>query len=632
MAVNKKNSLEYHLYLFHEGTDSRAYEFMGSHFEKRGRYPGVVFRVWAPGAKSVSVIGDFNEWNRGATPMKKISVGVWEVFVSGLEQYSAYKYCVETSRGKFLEKSDPYAFHAEVRPKTASKAYDLDAYEWRDDEWIAARSACPMFDRPMNIYELHPGSWRLHADGSPYSYAQLAAELIPYVKDLGFTHIELMPVMEFPFDGSWGYQCTGYFAATSRYGTPADFMAFVDACHDAGIAVILDWVPAHFPKDGHGLMEFDGTCCYEYSDAMKREHPDWGTRVFDYGRNEVRSFLMSSAVFWFEKYHIDGLRVDAVASMLYLDYARLPGQWRPNKYGGRENLEAVDFLQRLNEAVFASFPNVLMIAEESTAWANVTKPTYLGGVGFSFKWNMGWMNDIIHYLQMDPVFRQFNHKDITFSLMYAFSENYILPISHDEVVHGKGSLLNKMPGFYDDKFAGTRSFYSYMMAHPGKKMIFMGSEFGQFIEWAYDKSMDWHLLEFDRHRQLLDFFREINRFYLDRSELWEIDYDWKGFDWLCCDDFNGNTIAFSRKNASGGELLFVANFSPVNRAGYQLGVPLPGAYRELLNSDDVRFGGWGNTNPHILYTENNPWHGKEQSIKLTVPPYGAVFLERVTDQ
>jgi 1,4-alpha-glucan branching enzyme len=621
------DALDLHLYLFHEGCDSRAYNVLGAHIVNEGRKKGVMFRVWAPDAQNVAIIGDFNDWNRDKHPMKKISVGVWELYIPRLTQFVSYKYAVKTKQGDWREKSDPYAFHSETRPLTASKVYDISGFEWNDADWFAAKSE--PYNKPLNIYEVHLGSWRRGDDDSLLTYSGIADMLVPYVKEMGYTHIELMPVTEHPLDLSWGYQVTGYFAPTSRFGTPHDFMAFVDKCHQAGIGVILDWVPAHFPKDGHGLIEFDGTCCYEYSDPVKREHPEWGTRVFDFGRNETRSFLMSSALFWLEHYHIDGLRVDAVASMLYLDYGKKHGQWLPNIHGGRENLEAIDFLRKLNEAVFAQFPHTLMIAEESTAWPMVTKPTYMGGLGFNFKWNMGWMNDTLEYAKSDPVFRQYKHNNLTFSMMYAFSENYLLPISHDEVVHLKGSLIHKMPGYYDDKFAGVRTYLSYMMAHPGKKLLFMGSEFGQFTEWSEARSLDWHLLEYDRHRQLQLYVKTLNNLYLEHSEFWENDMSWDGFEWLCNDDYQGNTLGICRKNLTGGELVAIFNFSPLNRLGYRIGVPTEGIYREILNSDSIEFGGWGNTNPNDLGTEFFPWHGKEQSFQLTVPPFGAVFLKRV---
>jgi 1,4-alpha-glucan branching enzyme len=619
-------TLALHLHLFHEGTDSRAYEFLGARVTTRGRRRGVLFRVWAPDAAQVSVVGDFNDWDREKHAMTKISVGVWELFVPGAGEYTAYKYALETKQGRVLEKADPYAFHAETRPHTASKVFALDGYEWGDEAWRRAHAS--PYSRPLNVYEVHLGSWRRGEDERLLSYDEIADRLIPYVKEMGYTHIELMPVMEHPLDASWGYQVTGYFAPTSRFGTPHDFMRFVDRCHQAGVGVLLDWVPAHFPKDAHGLVEFDGTYCYEYGDPCKMEHKEWGTRVFDYGRNEARSFLMSSALFWFDKYHVDGLRVDAVASMLYLDYAREAGTWRPNVHGGRENLEAISFLRQLNEQVFASFPHALMIAEESTAWPMVTAPTYTGGLGFNFKWNMGWMNDALEYAKSDPIFRQYIHGNLTFSLMYAFSENYILPVSHDEVVHGKCSLLQKMPGYYDDKFAGVRTFLAYMMTHPGKKLHFMGNEFGQFIEWNFAHSLDWHLLEYDAHKKLHAYVKALNHLYLACPALWECDCEQAGFDWLNHGDYQGNTLAYRRMDVSGGELTAVFNFSPMLKEGYRLGVSAPGRYREVLNSDDADFGGWGHKNPGDLYTQDAEWLGRPCTLTFTLPPFGAVFFQK----
>ncbi len=631
-AVRKKappldETTQLHLFLFHEGTDSRAYEFLGSRVVRRGRKSGVLFRVWAPDARSVSVMGDFCDWDRDAHPMEKISVGVWELFIPGLKEFDAYKYAIVSPQGWHLEKADPYAFHAETRPRTASKVYTLDGYEWQDDPWRAAQQGA--YAKPLNIYEVHLGSWRRGENDRLLSYEELADQLIPYVKEMGYTHIELLPVTEHPLDASWGYQVTGYFAPTSRFGTPHEFMAFVDRCHTAGVGVLLDWVPAHFPKDPHGLVEFDGTYCYEYGDPCKMEHKEWGTRVFDYGRNETRSFLMSSALFWFDKYHIDGLRVDAVASMLYLDYARKDGQWRPNVHGGRENLEAISFLRQLNEQVFAAFPGALMMAEESTAWPMVTKPPYMGGLGFNFKWNMGWMNDALHYAKQDPIFRQFNHNDLTFSLVYAFSENYILPVSHDEVVHGKCSLLQKMPGYYDDKFAGVRVFLAYMMGHPGKKLHFMGNEFGQFEEWNFARPLDWSLLDFDKHKQLQTYVKALNHLYLSCPAFWECDCEWRGFDWVNHGDYQGNTLAFRRIDVNGGEVVAIFNFSPMLKEYYRLGVPHPGRYRVVLNSDAAIFGGWNHFLPEEVSTWPEEWLDKPHSLSITLPPYGAVILERI---
>ena len=617
---------------FHEGREVRAWNLLGCHAEDGGH----VFHVWAPHAVEVSLIGDFNGWDESADPMTDLGNGIWEGRISGLERYATYKYAVRTADGRTLAKADLYAFHAETRPGNASKVYDLSGYEWGDQNWLNWRRKHPVYHSPLNIYEVHLGSWRRTGEGEFLSYRDIARYLVPYVKEMGFTHVELMPVTEHPLDMSWGYQCTGYFAATSRFGTPHDLMYLIDQLHQAGIGVILDWVPAHFPKDAFGLYEFDGTPTYEYADPRKGEHADWGTRVFDYGRSEVRSFLISSAMFWLEEYHIDGLRVDAVASMLYLDYGRQDGQWVPNVFGGHENLEAVDFLQQLNTQIFTAHPDVLMIAEESTAWPRVSHPVgkggLEGGLGFNLKWNMGWMNDILHYIKLDPYFRQFNHKDITFSLMYAFSENFVLPLSHDEVVHMKGSLLNKMPGTDEEKYAGVRAFYTYMLTHPGKKLLMMGSEFGQWNEWHYEQSLDWHLLEMDnedgqRHRQLQAFFRAVNAFYLEHPELWDMDFDWEGFEWIEADDHQANTIAFLRKDRKGNTLITVCNFSPVDRTGYTVGVPVPGAYTCLFSTDDPAFGGQGRGDREPVKSQYHASQGREQSITLSLPPMSAAIYK-----
>ena len=619
---------------FSKGQSVRAQEFLGSHPAVVDGQAGWTFRVWAPHAQSVAVMGDFNGWNDSDHPMRPLEGGVWEAFLPGLQQYDNYKYAVHTRDGRVLAKSDPYAFHAETRPGTASKLYDLSGYQWGDQGWMDYRKGNPIYQKPLNIYEVHLGSWRRTADDQMLSYRDIGKYLVPYVKEMGFTHVELLPVTEHPLDASWGYQCTGYFAATSRFGTPHDFMWLVDQLHQAGIGVILDWVPAHFPKDAFGLYEFDGEPCYEYADPRKGEHADWGTRVFDYARKEVRSFLFSSALFWLEQYHVDGLRVDAVASMLYLDYGRQGGQWTPNVFGGHENLEAVDFLQQLNGHIFMAHPDVMMIAEESTAWPRVSHPVgeggLEGGLGFNLKWNMGWMNDILHYIKLDPYFRQFNHKDITFSLMYAFSENFVLPLSHDEVVHMKGSLINKMPGTNEEKFAGVRVFYTYMLAHPGKKLLMMGTEFGQWNEWHFEHSLDWHLLDPEAewakpHRQLQQFFKQANALYLAHPELWELDFSWEGFEWIEANDNQANTVAFLRKDAKGDALVIVCNFSPVDRTGYTVGVPVPGAYTCIFSTDDPTFGGKGLGDTQPVKSQYNESQGKEQSITLKLPAMSAAI-------
>ncbi|SCJ39964.1 1%2C4-alpha-glucan branching enzyme GlgB [uncultured Flavonifractor sp.] len=613
------------LFHFLQGDNCRAQDYLGAHPANVDGQDGYVFRVWAPHAKGVSVMGDFNDWNEDSHPMNRLDGGVWELFIPGMKQYDTYKYAVHARDGRVLAKSDPYAFHAETRPGNASKLYDLSGYQWGDQKWLEYRKSHTVYHSPLNIYEMHLGSWRRTGEGEFLSYRDMANWLVPYVKEMGFTHVELMPITEHPLDASWGYQCTGYFAATSRFGIPHDLMYLIDQLHQAGIGVILDWVPAHFPKDAFGLYEFDGEPCYEYADPRKGEHADWGTRVFDYDRKEVRSFLFSSALFWLEQYHIDGLRVDAVASMLYLDYSRQSGEWVPNKYGGHENLEAIDFLRTLNTHIFVPHPDVLMIAEESTAWPLVSHPVEEGGLGFNLKWNMGWMNDITHYMKLDPYFRQFNHKDITFSLMYAFSENFILPLSHDEVVHMKGSFLNKIPGPYEEKFAGVRAFYTYMLTHPGKKLLMMGSEFGQWNEWHYEYSLDWHLMENKENRDIKAFFQAANAFYLENKPLWDLDFSWEGFQWICADDNQNNCASFLRKDSKGDFILAVCNFSPVHRPGYRLGVPYRGTYQCVFNSDDERFGGSGLGDKEPLSSEDIPMHGQDQSLVIDIPPMSGVI-------
>ena len=620
-------SIELPAYLFHQGTNYRSQEFLGAHPIRRGRGYATVFRVWAPNAAAVSVVGDFNAWDRTAAPMTKITEqGIWECVIRKRKRFDSYKYAVETRDGRVLMKADPYGFHTECPPQTASKYYPLGRYEWQDAEWMTARTKRHHLTEPLNIYEVHAGSWRTYPDGTPFGYRKLADELSDYAAGMGYTHIELLPVSEYPFEGSWGYQATGYFAPTARYGEPDDFKYFVDRCHQRGIGVILDWVGGHFPRDAQGLFEFDGQPLYEYQDMRKGDQPQWGTRVFDFGRNEVQCFLVSNALFWIEEYHIDGIRVDAVASMLYLDYGREEGQWARNEQGGRENLEAVAFLKKLNSEILTRHPDAMMIAEESSAWPMVTKPPYIGGLGFTFKWNMGWMNDSLAYIALDPVYRSYHHDKLTFGMFYAFSENFILPISHDEVVHGKRSLVNKMPGDYWKKFAGFRAFLGYMMAHPGKKLNFMGSEFAQFIEWDYKKELDWLLLDYPAHRQAQEYVRCLNHVYRSTRPLYEVENSWEGFRWLVVDDSTQNVIAFARFDERGRALVAVINFSPVVREHYRIGVPQEGGYEEILNSDSAEFGGSGVMNPGPLAAELVEMHGCPQSLEITVPPLAAVYL------
>ena len=618
-AVEKRSEL------FYSGRDCRAFDYMGAHPFVQDGEQGYLFRVYAPEAEKVSVMGEFNDWNRDADYMTRDEQGIWEKFIPNIPEYAAYKYSVWAKSGDVFDKSDPYGFHFETRPGNATKAYDLDGYEWGDSSWLDWRKKHLPYSNPVNIYECHLGSWKMHEDGNFYSYRQLADELVPYVKEMGYTHIEFMPLTEYPFDGSWGYQVIGYFAATSRYGTPKDLMYLIDKAHQAGLGIIMDWVPAHFPKDGCGLVEFDGSHLYEYADPLKMEHKEWGTRVFDYGKVSTRNLLFSSAMFWIEKFHMDGLRVDAVASMLYLDYNR-QGEWRPNVHGGRENLEAVDFLRLLNEYILTDHPDVMMIAEESTAWPMVTKPGYDGGLGFNFKWNMGWMNDMLCYCSADPFFRKDMHDKITFSFMYAFSENYILPLSHDEVVHGKCSLISKMPPPYENQFGGLRALYGYMAAHPGKKMLFMGGEFAQFSEWAYQRGLDWMLLDYPAHRQMQAYVKALNHFYLATPQLWEQDTDWRGFEWISHEDNRNNIIACRRVAKDGSDIVVVVNFSPEEQQEYRIGVPITGTYEEIFTSDKTEFGGSGMANGK-LKTENKPMHGQEQSIVLKIPRFGVLFFK-----
>jgi 1,4-alpha-glucan branching enzyme len=618
---------EEQLYLFHEGTNYRSYQMLGAHLTMRNQEQGVRFGVWAPNAGWVSVVGEFNAWNPNVNPMHRIEgSGVWEAFIPEAAEYHMYKYAIGTGSGEVLYKYDPYAYYSEVRPKTASIIYDLEGYSWGDTVWQEKKLDKLSIEQPMLIYEVHLGSWKRKEDDQFLTYRELAYALVDYVVDMGYTHIELLPVMEHPFDGSWGYQVLGYYAATSRYGTPKDFMFFVDYCHQKGIGVILDWVPGHFPRDAHGLARFDGTPIYEHPDPRRGEHPGWGTLIFDYGRLEVQSFLISNVVFWLEYFHVDGFRVDAVTSMLYLNFERK--DWLPNQYGGNENLEAVALLKRMNEVVYSIYPNTLMIAEESSEWPLVTAPTNCGGLGFLYKWNMGWMNDTLKYCSMDPIYRKWNHNLLTFSLTYAFSENYILPFSHDEVVHGKRSLLNRMPGEYNQKFAGLRCLYGYMMAHPGKKLLFMGGEFGQFIEWKYDAALDWLLLDYEMHQKLKDYVKAINHFYRENPSLWEDDHGWSGFQWICADDHDQSVLSLIRTgHKKGDQTIVVVNFTPVARQNYRIGVPKASGYKEILNSDDISFGGNGLISTEMIKTENLPCHGFEQSVALQIPPLSTVFYK-----
>lgn len=623
---------DFQTYLFHEGTNYQAYDLLGSIYipATDGQAEGFRFIVWAPNASSVSLVGNFNNWQVGECPMNRINdSGIWHTFIEGMEEGEVYKYAITTHSGQVMMKSDPYAFHSELRPNNASITCRLDKYEWKNqiDKKVSKKST---FELPMLIYEVHAGSWKRHEDGSVYTYRELAKELIPYAVDMGYTHIELMPIQEYPYDGSWGYQVTGYFSATSRYGRPEDLMFFVDSCHDAGLKVIMDWVPAHFPRDAHGLARFDGTCLYEYADPRLGEHAHWGTLVFDYGRPEVQSFIISNAMFWLEVYHFDGIRVDAVSSMLYLDYGRNDGEWVANKYGGNGNLEAIELLKNLNMTVLKEFPNALMIAEESTAFPKITKPPHDDGLGFNYKWNMGWMNDYLRYFSLDPIYRKDNHNLLTFLMMYAYSENFILPISHDEVVHGKGSLIGKMYGSYEEKFATLKAFYGCMMALPGKKLMFMGGDIAQFNEWNFETQLDWNLLEFDSHRQYNYFVKELNHVYKDNRCLWQTDVSWEGFEWVVVDDGNNSVLSFMRKGKQNGEYIIVAcNFTPVRRDNYPLSVPTKGQYYELISSDWGKYG--GNQEDSLVYDSEviSKKEGKDKhSILVSLPPLSVIYFRK----
>jgi 1,4-alpha-glucan branching enzyme len=623
---------DYDLYLLAEGTDTRSFDKLGAHCREIDGVSGTQFAVWAPNARRVSVVGDFSHWDGRLHVLRPRPSGFWELFVPELGEGTLYKYEILPAEGSNpLLKSDPYGFRAELRPRSASVVANLDDYAWGDAAWMEARKEANWFARPISIYEVHPGSWRrVKQEGEErwLSYGELAARLIPYVREMGFTHIELTPVMEHPLDASWGYQTVGYFAATSRYGSPQDLMAFIDTCHQQGIGVLLDWTPAHFARDGHGLGLFDGTALYEHPDPRRGEHPDWGTYVFDFGRNEVRNFLLSNALFWVEKYHADGLRADAVASMLYLDYSRKAGQWLPNEYGGRENLGAVSLLKRMNELVHGQFPGTLTVAEESTAWPMVTRPTAVGGLGFSMKWNMGWMNDTLGYFARDPVHRRFHHNELSFSMLYAFSENFILPLSHDEVVHGKRSLLEKMPGDDWQEFANVRLLLAFLYAHPGKKLLFMGCEFAQRGEWRHDAAIDWPVLEFASHRGVQHLVQDLNRLYRSHPALYEVDYDWSGFQWVDCHDADSSVLSFLRRARDPADFVVaVLNFTPIVRERYRVGVPEPGFYRELLNTDSQLYWGSDVGNAGGVKAEPVAWNGNPYSLPLRLPPLGALFLK-----
>jgi len=634
--MNSDSITKFDLHLIAEGKHYRTYEKLGAHVGRLDDVPGTFFRVWAPNAKRVSVIGDFNGWDREATPMQFFSeAGIWDCFVPGVGTGALYKYFIESRYYDYhVEKADPYGFAAEIRPQTASKVWDISRYSWNDEHWMNARPGRFLQEEAMSIYEVHLGSWmRVPEDDNRWlTYREIASRLVEYVRHMGFTHVEMLPVSEHPFDGSWGYQTVGYFAPTSRFGTPDDFMYLVDILHQNGIGIILDWVPAHFPRDEHGLGYFDGTHLYEHSDSRQGVHPEWDTFVFNYGRNEVQNFLISNALFWFHHYHVDALRVDAVASMLYLDYGRRNGEWIPNRYGGKENLEAIDFIKLLNERVHAESPGATVIAEESTAFPMVSRPTYLGGLGFGFKWNMGWMHDMLEYISHDPVHRSYHHSKITFSLLYAFTENFMLPFSHDEVVHGKSSMIGKMPGDEWQKFANLRVLYGYMFGHPGKKLLFMGNEFGQWNEWDHDRSLDWHLLSFPLHSGLQRWVRDLNTFYRSEPAMYEQDSVQAGFEWIDCNDNQRSLISLLRFGKDRQrQVVFICNFTPVPRYNYRVGIPSGGAWKEALNSDAPLYGGSGQGNLGTMQASPLPMHGRPYSLNITVPPLATVVFQKTSD-
>ena len=624
---------EYDRYLFGAGNHYGIYKKLGAHLMEINGVKGVAFGVWAPNAKNVSVVGSFNDWDGRRHPMRVLGEsGIWELFIPGLCQGDLYKFRIRGADGKVQDKTDPYGCYQQVRPATASIVYDIGTYQWNDEQWTEKRNHTDVYNQPMNIYELHLGSWkRVPEEGNRFlTYRELAYEAVDYCKEMGFSHIELLPVEEHPFDGSWGYQVTGYYAPTSRYGTPSDFQFFVDYCHQNHIGVFLDWVPAHFPKDAHGLARFDGTALYEHGDPKKGEHPDWGTYIFNYGRNEVRNFLIANAIYWIDEFHLDGLRVDAVASMLYLDYGKADGQWIPNKWGGRENLEAVEFLKHMNSVIAGKNPSIMMIGEESTSWPGVTKSASQGGLGFSLKWNMGWMNDFLFYMKKDCIYRKYHQNSITFSLMYAFSENFVLVLSHDEVVHGKGSMIGKMPGDFWQKFANLRVAYGYMYTHPGKKLLFMGDEFGQFSEWSEARSLDWNLLEYPSHKGLLEYVKQLNWFYQKEKALWERDFDYQGFEWISCDDAEKSMVSFIRRGHGERDwLVIVCNFTPETYWDFLIGVPEEGSYEEVFNSDKTIFGGSGVENQKPMKAQTLCWNDRPYCIKIAVPPLGMAVFQKV---
>lgn len=602
---------------------------LGAHLTEENGEKGVRFTVWAPNAKEVSVVGEFNHWDTRVNKMSRIDDGeIWKIFIPGIKEGDVYKYAIMPQHGgPHIMKADPYGYYAEVAPATASRVYDMNHYEWQDAEWQEKKKRTQSYGQPMLTYEVHLGSWRRTPEGNQLSYRDMAEQLVNYAKEMNYTHIEFMPLCEHPYEGSWGYQATGYYAATSRFGAPDDLRYLIDKAHQAGIGIIMDWVPGHFCKDDPGLRDFDGRNLYESDNPQRADNAGWGTTNFDYGRTEVQSFLISNAIFWMDQYHIDGLRIDAVANMLYLDYGRQQGEWQANKYGGNGNLEAIDFLHKLNEAVFREYPQALMIAEESTSWPNISKPVYMGGMGFNYKWNMGWMNDTLSYFSLDPIYRKWHHDKITFSMMYAFSENFVLPLSHDEVVHGKCSLINKMPGDYWQKFAGLRAFFGYWMAHPGKKLLFQGGEFGQFVEWKWDTSLDWHLPEkYEMHTKMLEFSKNLNKFYVENKEFWQVDFDWGGFEWIDCDNADDSMLSFIRRADDGEFVIAICNFTPAVRHGARFGVPKAGVYEEVFNSDAAEFGGSNVLNENDIPSQEVPWNNKAQSIQVTVPPLATIYL------